>query len=89
MKGNIEERCVDFAIYIIEKGATVRDCAKHFGMSKSTVHKDITERLKTINHPLYIQARTVLEANKRERHMRGGLATKLKYEGLRKKIIKK
>ena len=89
MKGNIEERCVDFAIYIIENATTVRSCAKHFAISKSTVHKDITERLRLISRPLYIQVRDVLEANKRERHMRGGLATKLKYEGLKRKVIKR
>lgn len=88
MKGNIEERCVDFALYIIENGATVRDCASYFGMSKSTVHKDISERLRQINRPLYIQVRDILEVNKLERHIRGGLATKLKYEGLRRKVTK-
>ncbi|MBU5450169.1 sporulation transcriptional regulator SpoIIID [Acetivibrio sp. MSJd-27] len=79
MKGNIEERAVMLAQYIIEKNSTVRDAAKQFGVSKSTVHKDIAERLYKINRDLFNQARTVLDKNKAERHIRGGLATKEKH----------
>ena len=75
----IEKRACELAVYIIETGATVRAAARHFGISKSTVHKDITCRLHQ-NHPqLYAQARTVLDRNKQERHIRGGMATKRKY----------
>lgn len=80
MKGYIEERAVKLANYIIENNATVRQAAKQFGISKSTVHKDVTERLKTINASLAAQARTVLDVNKSERHIRGGMATKEKYK---------
>ncbi len=79
MKGYIEERAVDIANYIIECNATVRQTAKKFGISKSTVHKDVTERLIQINPSLADQARVVLDLNKSERHIRGGLATKEKY----------
>ncbi len=79
MKGLPEDRAVRFAQYIIDTGATVRDTAKKFDISKSTVHKDITERLEQVNHGLYLQVRAVLTKNKEERHIRGGLATKLKY----------
>ncbi len=79
MKGYIEERAVDIAKYIIEYNATVRQTAKQFGVSKSTVHKDVTERLVQINPSLASQARVVLDLNKSERHIRGGLATKEKY----------
>jgi len=79
LKGNIEERAVMLAQYIIEKNSTVRDAAKQFGVSKSTVHKDIAERLYKINRDLFNQARTVLDKNKAERHIRGGLATKEKH----------
>ncbi|MFP3153488.1 sporulation transcriptional regulator SpoIIID [Lachnospiraceae bacterium ZAX-1] len=79
MKGYIEERAVDIANYIIEKNATVRQTAKKFGISKSTVHKDVTERLAQINPSLAKQTRKVLDVNKKERHIRGGLATKEKY----------
>ena len=72
----MEERVIESAIYIIEHNATVR---KQFGVSKSTVHKDVTERLETINKTLARQARKVLDINKSERHIRGGLATKEKY----------
>ena len=77
----IEQRCVLLAQYIIEKGATVRAAAKKFGVSKSTVHKDLTERLKDVNKALYIEARAILEKNKAERHLRGGEATRAKYKG--------
>ena len=79
MKGYIEERAVKMAEYIVENCATVRQAAKAFGISKSTVHKDVTERLLAINPPLAAQARKILDVNKSERHIRGGLATKEKY----------
>ena len=79
MKGYIEERAVNVANYIVENNATVRQTAKKFGISKSTVHKDVTERLLMINSTLAYKARTVLDLNKSERHIRGGLATKEKY----------
>ncbi|SFR63345.1 sporulation transcriptional regulator SpoIIID [Anaeromicropila populeti] len=79
MKGYIEERAVDIANYIIDFNATVRQTAKQFGISKSTVHKDVTERLVQINPTLASKARIVLDLNKSERHIRGGLATKEKY----------
>lgn len=79
MKDYIEERAINIAIYIIEHNATVRQTAKEFGISKSTVHKDVTTRLMQVNPSLAKQARTVLEINKSERHIRGGLATKEKY----------
>ncbi len=81
MEYGIEKRACDLAVYIIETGATVRAAAQKFGISKSTVHKDITERLKTVNYSLYAQARIVLDKNKQERHIRGGLATKRKFKG--------
>lgn len=79
MKQYIEERAVNIANYIIEQNATVRQTAKAFGVSKSTVHKDVTERLETVNKGLALEARKVLDVNKSERHIRGGLATKEKY----------
>lgn len=79
MKGLPEERAIRLAQYIVEEGATVRQAAKKFGVSKSTVHKDITTRLKQLNGVLYTQVQVVLGRNKRERHIRGGLATKEKY----------
>lgn len=79
MKDYIEERAVEIAYYIIEHNATVRQTAKHFGVSKSTVHKDVTERLLQVNRSLAQQARSVLDTNKSERHIRGGMATKEKY----------
>ena len=79
MKDYIEERAIDIANYIIENNATVRQTAKAFGISKSTVHKDVTERLMQINPTLAKEARKVLDVNKSERHIRGGLATKEKY----------
>ena len=81
MHTNIEERACDLAVYIIENKATVRAAAKQFGISKSTVHKDLTERLKTVNHALYHQVRELLDINKAERHIRGGMATRRKYKG--------
>ena len=81
MKQNIEERACELALYIIENKATVRAAAKHFGISKSTVHKDLAERLEQINRPLYLQVKELLEFNKAERHIRGGMATRMKYKG--------
>ena len=75
----IEERAVDLAHYIIDTGDTVRGAAKKFGISKSTVHKDVSERLKKINPALFLEVRTILDENKAERHIRGGMATKIKY----------
>ncbi len=79
MADTIEERACELAVYIIENGATVRSTAKHFGISKSTVHKDIQLRLPKCNQSLYLQVRQILERNKQERHIRGGLATRKKY----------
>ena len=80
MKGvSIEERAVNLAHYIIESKDTVRGAAKKFGISKSTVHKDIAERLKKINPALARDVRVILDENKAERHIRGGMATKRKY----------
>ncbi len=79
MKEYIEERAINVANYIIEHNATVRQAAKAFGISKSTVHKDVTERLEYINPFLAGEARKVLDVNKSERHIRGGMATKEKY----------
>ena len=79
MKEYIEERAVAIANYIIENNATVRQTAKRFGISKSTVHKDVAERLTHINPSLAKQARIVLDINKSERHIRGGMATQEKY----------
>ena len=79
MKGLPEERAIQLAQYIIEQDATVRQAAGRFAISKSTVHKDVTERLEMINKTLARQARKVLDINKSERHIRGGMATKEKY----------
>ena len=81
MKGNIEERAVMLAQYIIENQATVRSAAGKFGVSKSTVHKDISERLPLYNRSLYLQVKKVLDVNKAQRHIRGGIATRKKYRG--------
>ncbi|HIR02830.1 MAG: sporulation transcriptional regulator SpoIIID [Acutalibacteraceae bacterium] len=80
MKGIVEERAVELGEYIIESGATVRSAAKKFGVSKSTVHKDVSERLKTVNPQLYREVKTILEINKAQRHIRGGMATRKKYQ---------
>ena len=80
MKNDLQKRACDLAVYMIETGATVRGAAGHFGISKSTVHKDLTERLKNCNPGLYNQVRQVLDVNKQERHIRGGMATKRKYQ---------
>ncbi len=81
MKEYIEQRATDIANYIIQENTTVRETAKKFGISKSTVHKDIVERLIKINPDLANNAKKVLEKNKQERHIRGGIATKEKYKG--------
>lgn len=80
MPTNLEKRACELAVYMIETGTTVRAAAKHFGISKSTVHKALTQRLRQCNYPLYIQVREILDKNKRERHIRGGMATKRKYQ---------
>ncbi len=80
MRNINDERPVLLARFIVENKTTVRDCAKHFGVSKSTVHKDVVEKLKVINKALFFQTREVLDINKKERHIRGGLATKQKYK---------
>ena len=81
MSDTIEERACELAVYIIETGATVRAAARHFGISKSTVHKDLSQRLPRVNFLLFQQVRQVLEINKSERHIRGGMATRRKYKG--------
>ena len=82
MKGNIEERACALAAYIIENRATVRAAAKKFDVSKSTVHMDLRDRLPALNPALYAQVREVLDENKAERHIRGGIATRKKYKGV-------
>lgn len=84
MKGLPEERAVLLGRYIVETGATVRAAAKKFGISKSTVHKDVTARLYYINRGLFEEVADVLSLNKSERHLRGGMATKEKYSQIRK-----
>ncbi len=79
MKGIVEERAITLGEYIVSNNATVRKTAKKFSVSKSTVHKDVTERLVKLNRPLSEEVRTVLDKNKAERHVRGGEATKRKY----------
>ena len=79
MKGNIEERACQLALYIIENKTTVRGAARKFGISKSTVHKDLTERLPELNKERYELVKVILENNKAERHLRGGEATRQKY----------
>ena len=81
MPERIDKRACDLAVYLIETGVTVRAAAHHFGISKSTVHKDLSCRLPRINGKLYAQVRKVLDLNKQERHIRGGLATRKKYKG--------
>ncbi len=84
MVDTIEKRACELAVYIIETGATVRTAAQHFGVSKSTVHKDLSQRLPQYNRLLYGQVRRVLDENKAQRHIRGGIATRKKYEQYRK-----
>ena len=82
LKGTIEERAAALALYLIENRTTVRAAAKKFGISKSTVHKDLSERLPVYNRTLYLQVKEILEENKAQRHIRGGLATRRKYKGI-------
>ena len=82
MQNSIEERTCDLAAFILEHNATVRAAAAQFGVSKSTVHKDLTERLPQLRPALYREVRRLLDRNKAERHIRGGLATRRKYRGL-------
>ena len=89
MKENSCERCVILGQYIIDTNATVRETAKQYGVSKSTVHKDVTGRLEKVNPSLHKMVKTVLEKIKSERHIRGGQATKLKYEALKLKTSQK
>ena len=89
MKDYIEERAMTIADYIIETNATVRQTAKKFGVSKSTVHKDVSDRLPHINPVLAVQVRQVLDVNKSERHIRGGMATREKYQHLMQECKKK
>ena len=81
MRDDIEMRACELAVYIIETQSTVRAAAKKFGVSKSTVHKDLSDRLPQYNRALYLQVKAVLEQNKAERHIRGGMATRRKYRG--------
>ena len=81
MKTSVEARAIELGEYIVENGATVRSAAKKFGISKSTVHKDVSERLRNINTALYGEVKQVLELNKAQRHIRGGEATRRKYKG--------
>ena len=84
MTDDMEKRACDLAVYIIENRTTIRAAAKQFGISKSTVHKDLTQRLRLCDRSLYLQVKQVLDVNKAERHIRGGLATKRKYAADRK-----
>ncbi len=81
MSDTIEARACALAVYMIETGATVRCAAQRFGISKSTVHKDLSQRLPQCNRTLYLQVRQVLDTNKQQRHIRGGQATRRKYKG--------
>lgn len=83
MADTIDERACKLAVYIIETGATIRTAAQYFGISKSTVHKDLSYRLPHCNLSLYRQVRGILEENKAQRHIRGGMATKMKYENIK------
>ena len=82
MTDEIDRRACQLAVYMIETGDTVRGAAQHFGISKSTVHKDLQQRLPKCSKQLYNLVRKVLDGNKRERHIRGGLATRKKYKGI-------
>ena len=83
MTDDIDKRACELAVYMIETGATVRVAAKRFGLSKSTVHKDLSQRLPKYNHALYIQVREILDQNKAQRHIRGGIATREKYKKIK------
>lgn len=76
----VEERAVELGHYILENKATVRAAAKQYGISKSTVHKDVAQRLKTIDRALYRDVKQILDLNKAQRHIRGGMATRMKYQ---------
>lgn len=80
MRDDLEARARELAVYLIERRTTIRDAAKHFSVSKSTVHKDLSERLEHIDRGLYMQVKEILEQNKAERHIRGGDATRRKYQ---------
>lgn len=84
----MEDRACELGNYIVEQRATVRAAAKRFGLSKSSVHKDVTARLYAIDRSLYVQVRAVLEENKRERHLRGGQATREKYRKLHEEDLR-
>ena len=81
MREDLENRAQELAVYIIENRTTIRSAAKHFGISKSTVHKDLSERLERCNRALYVQVKQILDTNKAEWHIRGGIATRRKYKG--------
>lgn len=83
MSNFIKERCILLAEYVIDTGSTVRACAKHFGISKSTVHKDLTHKLRYYNSNLYNDVKKILDFNRAERHIRGGEATRKKYERMK------
>ena len=85
MRDDLERRARELAVYLIERRTTIRDAAKHFSVSKSTVHKDLSERLREIDRSLYVLVKEILEQNKAERHLRGGDATKRKYQKQRAK----
>ena len=85
MRDDLERRARELAVYLIERRTTIRDAAKHFSVSKSTVHKDLSEQLREIDRSLYVQVKEILEQNKAERHLRGGDATKRKYQKQRAK----
>ena len=82
MSDTIEKRACELAVYMIETGATVRSAANYFHISKSTVHKDLSQRLPNYNIKLYLEVRKILDQNKQERHIRGGMATRRKYKGI-------
>ena len=86
VRTDLETRACDLAMYIIEHDTTVRAAAKRFGVSKSTVHQDLTRRLPEVNRPLYLQVKAVMDRNKAERHIRGGMATREKYRKRKKRI---
>ena len=82
MKNKIDDRCIQLGEHIAKNSATVRSTARKFGVSKSTVHKDVSVRLKKLNPSLYKKVQKILEINKKERHIRGGIATRKKYKGV-------
>ena len=85
MRDDLERRARELAVYLIERRTTIRDAAKHFSVSNSTVHKDLSERIREIDRSLYVQVKEILEQNKAERHLRGGDATRRKYQKQRAK----